>query len=251
MTDGNDPASGGGTPPADSGDKKTTFTEADVQAAVEKAVRERTKEITTKHKAANAQLETRLQEALKGKLSATEREDLENQLEAVRAEGRTKEEAATERMARMEKEHKARLEATEKRATEAETRFRDTVIERALRDAALEGKPSTPAAARLIVRELLGTASIDDKGEVMVERTVKLEDGSTVKKAVTPAEAVALLEADVVNFGPLFESSLRSGLGADSGDGKTVDISRVSMAEYMKLRKTPEGQRKLGWDRQK
>lgn len=131
------------------------------------------------------------------------------------------------------------LQQAQEAAKTYETKYRDSTITRALKDAATD-KASTKASINLIAELLKPNSAVGDDGTVTVEMEVE-EEGVKIKKKLTPEEAVAVLESRPSDWGPLFKSTVSGGSGnmADGvmrKDGK-LDISKMTMEQYVEARK--------------
>lgn len=229
MNDGAETGGGGGTPPADPPVPKT-YTEADLKKAAAAAVAETKKQLSTVQK--------QLQETMESK-TATDAEKAA--ADAAYTALLSKEEQAEKVRQQNEAKYKGELEAERKTRAEAEAKYQEAVITRSLLDAALpkaSGKDPT-GSAELIKTLLRQNAKLaGDKVVVELETTV---EGVTAKKEMTPAEAVAHLEAQVEKYGPLFKSYAVAGLGGNNDPKRQADgsynLKDMPMDEYMKRRK--------------
>ena len=128
--------------------------------------------------------------------------------------------------------------------TALQVKYENSVIERDVMDAAVP-KASTPAAAKLIHSVLRETAKLGADGKVTYGLTVQV-NGQPVAKRLTAAEAVAHLEGQTGDFGPLFKSFASSGSGAQANDNRLKDpttgqfnlsmLKGMSMEEFNKFR---------------
>lgn len=136
-------------------------------------------------------------------------------------------------------------EEAQKRAETFETKWKQDRIETALSQAA-SGKTVSEAAARLVAKELRDSAVVKEDGSVVFPKEVTDEDGETEVKELTAAQAVAILEQDVTNYGTLFKSSVASGAGSEvdgitrTREGK-IDVGSLSFEEHMRLKKENPG----------
>jgi hypothetical protein len=90
-------------------------------------------------------------------------------------------------------------------------KYREEKLERIIRDH-VEPRAVSPAAATILARELLYKAEMDDNDVVTVRMQV-VENGQEIWRDVSPAEAVALMDENVADWGTLFKSRAASGVG--------------------------------------
>lgn len=136
---------------------------------------------------------------------------------------------------------KAALEAAQKQAGDATSKWAKAAIERAISDEA--GPRAVSAGAVDLVRmKLAGDAIVKDDGSVVIRQTLKNEEGKPYTKEISVKEAVAAMEADVTNYGPLFKATVNSGAGgAADGVRRTpdggIDFATLSFEKFMELSK--------------
>ena len=128
------------------------------------------------------------------------------------------------------------LATTKAEAEQFKSKYLDTVISRALADAATP-KASAPGSTNLIATAIKqkGSVSVDDAGNVFVEMQV-VEEGVTTKKKLKPEEAVALLESDTA-YAPLFAKHITGGVGGSQSQKSAVDVTNMTMDQYIAARK--------------
>lgn len=216
-----------GTPPAD---PPKSFTQEDLNKAL--AAEKRA------NQAQYQKLETQLQDTLaSAKLTSDERAKLEESLEDVRKQMRSKEEQARVEKKRLEDEYSGKVSAAEQRAVAAEKRWQDSTIERSLRDAAAAEDAFNPDILVTVLRAK--TKLIDDKPTVEFD-TVN-EKGESVTLLLSPHEAVKKLKDEPAKYGGLFKSGVVGGVGGSTAgglpNGGKVDATKLSMEQYMKLRR--------------
>jgi len=226
--------------------RKAAFT-ADQQEAVNRLLAEerRKTEVKADKKAAHRE-ETRIQELLTERnLTEQARSQLETELENTRKRLRTKEENEKHERKQFEDQYTKKLTEAEKRAQDAESKYKNSKKLRALQDAAIQEDAHNP---NLVVTYLEGKTQFNDETEeVMVELTVPTDEGKEEPLLLTPLEAVKRMKTMVNQFGGLFKSNLVSGVGGTSGVGGgtgKLDVSKLSTEEYMRVRK--ESPEKLG-----
>lgn len=131
-----------------------------------------------------------------------------------------------------------RVKAAEEKEQTAWRKYQDSVIGRALTDAAI-GKASSPAAAKLLAKELRERAKLGDDDSVSVEMEL-VEDGVKVKRFVSPEVAINELEKQT-DYAPYFKATVAGGAGGQASN-KPIDpgdISNMSMEEYKQRREQP------------
>lgn len=218
----------GETPPAD---QPKTYTQDEFNNALAADKRA--------HQAQYQKLERQLQSTLESaKLTSDERAKLEESLDEVRKQLRSKEEQAKLDRKKLEDEYNGKLTAAEKRAADAERRWQDTTIERALRDAAAAEDAFNPD---ILVTVLRGRTKLTEDKPTVEFDTVN-DKGETVTLLLSPAEAVKRLKDDHARYGNLFKSNVVGGIGGTGSSGTAlskgkVDVTKISMEEYMKRRK--------------
>ena len=153
-----------------------------------------------KHQAALAKVEAKLQETLKSAtLSEQDRKTLEENLQAVQGQLRTKEQQAALERKQLEEQYQARVVDIEKKAIFFETLYRDSTIERALQDAAVKNDAFSPSQIITQVRPWTKMIEIMDektgKGTGKYKPVVDMPDvdattGEQVVMTRTPEEAV-------------------------------------------------------------
>ena len=228
--------------------KKKLFTQEEVDRMIVK----RNKTLDTKHQ----QLETQYKKALEDKnLTEANKAELQAQLEELQ----------TSRLSEKEKLEKEKKKAEEKYQTDLgvvtaerdayKQRFEITLKKRALLDAAVKHDAYSPGQ---IVELLQGKTKIvevkDDDGTVdfvtKVDWTETTSAGEVLKLQKSPEEVVEAMKEDVDTFGNLFRANIARGVG--EGTGKATEKSgqinpaKLTTEEYMELRKTAEGRKRLG-----
>ena len=209
--DGDDPPAD--DPPADDPPAGKSFTQDEVNKFLADDRR--------KHQTKLKQVETRLQETLKNKgLSEEERANLEESLEDMRKQIRTKDEQATHEKKKLETKYTKELEEQKEAAKTWESRYRNSMIERSLQDAAVSGDAFS---ASQIVALLKPTSKlIEDEGgkfKPVVDIDTTNDAGESVVLQLSPAEAVEHMKNDLARFGNLFKSNVVPGIGSNSATG--------------------------------
>lgn len=197
-------------------------------------------------------LEQSYQEALNNKkLSDGDRQELENQLEDLRARHRTKEQQLAYEKKKAQEEAAQRIKELETRASQWESRYTESTINRELQAAAIEHDSYNP---ELVVVHLKSQTALEEQTDSegkptgklapMVTMTVKNEDtGALESLKMTPSEAVEYMKKNPERYGGFFKNNIREGIGstsatggAMSGDG-TVDVTKLTDEQYFKLRR--------------
>jgi hypothetical protein len=197
-------------------------------------------------------LEVSYQDALKNKqLSDGDRQELQNQLEDLRARHRTKEQQLAHDKKQAEEAAGARIKELEDRASQWEGRYTETTIQRELQSAAVEHDAYNPD---LVVTHLKASTNLEEvmdqegkptgKLAPMVTMMVKNDDtGVNETLKMTPTEAVEYMKKNPERYGGFFKNNIREGIGSSSatggamsGDG-TVDVTKLTDEQYFKLRK--------------
>lgn len=230
------------------GGSDRTFTQEDLN----RFLAEDRRKTEAKFKDKFDKLEKSYQDALKNKqLSETDRQELENQLEDLRARHRTKEQQLAYEKKQAEEAAAQRIKELEERAGTWESRYTETTIQRELQAAAIEHDAYNP---ELVIVHLKGATALEEQTDSegkptgklapMVTMTVKNEDtGALESLKMTPSEAVEYMKKNPERYGGFFKNNIREGIGstsatggAMSGDG-TVDVTKLSDEQYFKLRK--------------
>lgn len=235
-------------PEGDAGGDNKTFSQDDLN----RFLADDRRKTEAKYKDKVDSLETSYQEAINNNaIGGEDRQELENQLEDLRARHRTKEQQLAFDKKQAEEASTQRISELEARSNQWESRFTESTINRELQSAAVEFDAYNPD---LVVTHLKGSTSLEDKvdqdgkptGQLapMVTMTVKNEDtGVAEALKMTPSEAVAYMKKNPESYGGFFKNNIREGIGgtsstggAMSGDG-TVDVTKLSDEQYFKLRR--------------
>ena len=233
----------GGTP-AGGGDGKITLTQAELNAKFAEHKRSLQRELTEAKTKASAfeTLQSQVSELLgSGLIDGVEdlagfREKASQTLDTFKSEKQRAEEANKRLNSELEKERK--------RATEATHRYEQATIAREIADVA-GPKASSVGALEMIQLKLASNAKMAEDGSVVVTIDA-VEDGKAVKKAVSVAEAIAAMEAEVTKYAPLFKATMNSGAGGGVDGVKrtpegVVDFESMSMEKFIELsQKSPE-----------
>lgn len=256
--DAGDPAGDGGKAPdpekkapvADSGEK--TFTQSAVNKIVEERLNRDRKNRENEHKQQYAQLETRVESLLENEsVVGEERVKLNVQLEDVRKQLRNKDQQAAHEMGIKQKEFDALLDEKTKAAVVWEDRFRESSISRSLQDAAASNDAYNASQVVALLRpmtklaEVVNEVSNEPTGDykTVVDFPDVNDKGESVMTQGTP-DAIVKRMKTLGEYANLFKSNVVAGVGANSatggltpGAGGRVDVSKLSTAQYAKLRK--------------
>ncbi len=205
-----------------------------------------------KHTEKYQSLEGSYQELLKNQgLSQEDRDRLEQQLDDLRKQHRTKEQQLAFEKKEAEEKYQKEVEVLRKEKTTWEARYTESTIVQALQAAAIKHEAFNP---QQVIVQLRGQTKLTDKldhagkptGQLvpMVEMVVKNESsGVSEQLQMTPDEAVEYMKKNPEQWGNFFRSNVREGIGSISatggaltGDG-TVDHSRLTDEQWFKLRK--------------
>lgn len=240
--DDNDPEGGDGdgdpgNPEPGSGDNQT-FTQEDVNKFLAEDRR--------KHQSQLKKMETRLNEVLETKgLNEQEKESLEQSLEDVRKQLRTKEEQAAHEKKKLESQYQSQLKEATESAQKWQSRYEDSTITRALQDAAVKGEAFQSSQIVTLLRSNTSLSEGEDgDNKVIVEFNDTNEKGEQVTLTLSPDEAVERMRESPETYGNLFKSNVVSGIGGNSATGGLasgkrgkVDVTKLDPETYRKLRK--------------
>ncbi len=232
------------------GDSKTFDT-----AAVNKIVEERLARDRKSREAATKEdyrtLETSYNELLEHKtLSDEERSKAEERLLSVQNQLRTKEERAKHEKDQLQNDYETQSK-TEREARKIwEDRFHQSSIDRALQDAAVSHDAWNIDHIVQLLRPMTKLTPLHDESgtetgqfDPVVDFPDHDDKGDKVTFSGTPDEIVKRMK-EIKQHANLFKSNVVSGLGANnatggaaSGPGGSVDVSKLTEAQYRKIRK--------------
>lgn len=242
-----------GDPPIPDPKPGKTFTQDDVN----KIAADERRKAEAKFKAQMERAEANYQQLLENKnLTEQDRGRLEESLEDVRKQLRTKEQQLAQDKKTLEEQHAAAMREIESKAKTWESRYRDETISRAILDAASLHDAFRP---EQIVRELRdntylkedvdpATGKPNGRYKVMVD----FNDHDPVTKEPivtqrTPEDAVNRMKELPEKYGNLFKAGVASGLGGAQGTGSLTpgqdgvltkdQMARLSPAEWARIRK--------------
>ena len=205
-----------------------------------------------RHQAQVTKIQQTLEETLTSKnLTAQERDSLQERLDGMKHEFRTKEEQQAHERKQLEDGYKAKLSEESKAKTTWETKFKQALVEQELGRAAAGADAFNPGTVVTILREHHRIEQVKDEKtgqftgdyRVVIDLPVKTETG-VVKMPLDPVAAVAKLRTDQEHAN-LWKANLVGGIGSNSGaatgaNGK-IDLKNLTAAQYNAIRsKTPE-----------
>ena len=184
-------------------------------------------------------------------LTEKERATLQENLETIQGQLRSKEQQAAQEKKELEAAYQGKLTVAERRAEAAEVRWRDSTIMRALQDAAVENESYSPTQVVTLLKSMTKLVeSVDDKTgrpngtyKVVVEFPDKdATNGQEVMTTRTPAEAVKRM-TEIPEFQNLFKRNVVSGVGGNSaiggltpGSNGRIDVRNLTHEQYLKVR---------------
>lgn len=183
-------------------------------------------------------------------LTEKERQTLQENLETIQGQLRSKEQQAAQEKKELEAAYQGKLTVAEQRAQTAEQRWRDSTIMRALQDAAVEHESYNIKTVTTILKDWTKLVeNVDDKGkgtgqfDVMVDFPDRdATTGQEIKTTKTPTEAVKRM-TELPEFQNLFKRNVVSGVGGNSaigglapGSNGKIDVRTLTPEQYQKLR---------------
>ncbi len=196
--------------------------------------------------------ETTYKELLSNSKSLTEKErqTLQDNLETIQGQLRSKEQQAAQEKKDLEAAYQGKLTVAERRAEQAEARWRDSTIMRALQDAAVEYESYSASQVVTLLKDKTKLVErVDEKGkgtgqfDVMVDFPDKdATTGQSVMTSKTPSEAVKRM-TEIEEFHNLFRKNVVSGIGGNSaiggltpGSNGKIDVRQLTHEQYLKVR---------------
>ncbi len=209
-----------------------------------------------KHQAALLKTEQGFKDLLNSNqsLSAQERKTLEENLQTVQGQLRTKEEQAKMEMKELEGRMSAKLSEEQKKAGEWESRYKTETVHRSLSDAAGPDAFNVSQVVSIlkpmsklveVIDETTGKATGQFK--TMVEFPDVDAEGAPTMSVRTPAEAVKRMKELTHIYGNLWKNNVVSGIGSNSAtgiqpgaDGKVNanSLKNLTPSQYQELRKS-------------
>lgn len=249
---GTPPATPPATPPPAGKKDDKLFTQEDLN----KVVQDRLAKEQKRNEQRNQDLAKQYESLLATKnLSDEERTKMEESLEDVRKQLRTKDEQAKVDKKASEEKHAKEVAALTERVTKTETRYREEKIARALQDAAVAHEAYNPSQVVTLLRgHTKLVEATDDAGKPTGEMVVMVDfpdiDSDTKKPVLTqrtPEDAVKRMKELPEFHGNMFKPNIVSGLGSHSATGgltpgaggklSNAQIAKLSMEQYAKIRK--------------
>ncbi len=223
-----------GDPPAGDPPATKTFSQEELNKILAEDKR--------KHQQQFQKLEKQLSDTLtSAKLTNEERTKLEESLEDVRKQLRTKEEQAKLEKKQLEDRFSTEIGQWKQKSEAAETRYTESTIARSLQDAAISGDAFSASQIVTILRPM--TKMVEDKPMIDFP-DVSAETGEAIIKQMTPEEAIKRMKQLPETYGNLFKSGVVGGIGAASatggltpGSNGKVDPTKLTMDQYLELRK--------------
>jgi len=222
------------------------------QDQVNKIVQDRLAKERKRQADEQKKLQTKLEEVLANQsLSEEERTSLQNTIEDMRKQNRTKEEQAKHEKRQLLDQYESRLQEAMERGTYWENEYRSATINRSLLDAATKHDAFMPSQVVTILREYTKLVKpVDESGKPVegaaLQPVIDLPDvdADTGKSIITqrnPDEAVARLKELQPN---LFKANVVSGVGGNSStggvapgaDGK-LDVGSMTTEQFMQAYK--------------
>jgi hypothetical protein len=202
------------------------------------------------------ELESAYKEALENQsLTSEQRGKLQEQLEDVQKRFRSKEmQLELDKKALEEKLHNESRRLTDQ-ATAWESKFKTSVIERALLDAAVSNDAYSASQIVGLLRPMTRMVEniVDGQPTGDLVPVVEFEDidvntGASIMTRRAPEDAVRRMKELTAQYGNLFKSNVVSGIGSGSamgglaqGSDGRVDPRKLTTEQYVKLRKENPG----------
>jgi hypothetical protein len=185
----------------------------------------------------------------KAQLTATERSELDNRLDSITNEMRTKDEQAKRAAKKQKEAHQKAIESLTAEKTTWQQRYTESTIERSLTDAAAANNAFSPKQIVAILGRTTQLVEVlDDEGQPTgqlapkVKYRAKDKEGKPVTLDLSPEDAVKRMK-DEDEYLNLFrgEGSGGAGLRSQPG-GKKQDLKNLAKdpAAYRKARKAGE-----------
>ena len=173
-------------------------------------------------------------------LSDQERTALQAEKEELAKQLLTKEERLKAEKKAVEDALNAKVKDIEAKATEWETRYAQSSIQRELQEAAVKNDAFNPSQLVTLLKPMTTFEAVNgaDGKPTGEYKTVVTMDGKTY----TPAEAIAAMKAVPAQYGNLFKAAGVPGVGGSSapagapGGTGVVDWGNLSQAQYEEMR---------------
>lgn len=185
-------------------------------------------------------------------LAREQRVRLEGELQDLQKSFRTKEQQAEYERKQERERFKSELEGYKTAAEQWESRYKSSVIDRSLQDAAVSADAFNPAQIMGLLRPMTKvTEKTNEAGEPAGDFAPMIDfpdiDEKTGEQVITlrtPEEAVQRMKELPQLFGNLFRANVVSGIGSgsatggvQSGEGGRIDPTKLTPEQYRKLRK--------------
>jgi hypothetical protein len=232
------------------GEQKMHTTEAVNKIVEERLARDR-KAREAAHKESYTKLEATYNDLLENKsLSDEVRAKAESELEDVRNQLRTKEERAKHEKDQLQTSFEKQLNQERADREMWENRFHDSSISRALQDAAVSNDAYNSDQVMRLLKPMTSLKPVVDETtqketgqfRAVVDFPDHDETGAEVTFSGTPDEIVKRMR-DLKDYANLFKSNVVAGLGANNATGGVntgpngqVDVTKLSPAQYRKIR---------------
>jgi len=205
-----------------------------------------------KHTQKYEQLEGAYKEALENQnLTSEQRTQLEGKLDELQKTFRSKEQQLELEKKQWEDKYSKEVKEWETKATTWEGKYKESVMARALQDAAIVNDAFSPSQIVALLRPMTKIVEKTDdqgKGTGVFEPAVDLTDidtktGESMITRRTPEDAVKRMKELPTLFGNLFKANVVSGVGAGSATGGAnsgtgrADARKITTEQYMELRK--------------
>jgi hypothetical protein len=195
------------------------------------------------------QLEGAYKEALANQnLTQEQRVQLEEKLEDLQKTFRTKEEQLKHEQKAFEERYTKELTGWKDSAQAWEARFKNTMLEQKLQDAAVKHDAHNPNVLTTLLKTMSKVVEkTDDQGkgtgewQTIVDLTdVDAKTGEMIVTRRTPEDAVKRMK-ELPEYGGLFSSNVVSGIGAGTAPGGNrtgaVDPGKLTTEQYMEMRR--------------
>ena len=224
------------TPPTES----KTYSEDDLTAIVDK----RTEEVRRKQKAALKKFEE-VQQSLK--LTNEQKTAMEAELEEFRKNTLTAEEYAKREQKKLQEQYDSQLTEAQKESQDWQSRHNQLKIGYEISSAASKYGvlPEAVEALEAVLRSKTKIVPVEgDEGiegyQARVDFVDRTAEGKPLPVELSVEEAIKLMKDKEDQYGYMFQGA-KGGLGGNSGrpgaKGKSVDFSKLSPAEYQRIRK--------------
>lgn len=232
-------------PPANPADRR--FTQEDLNRLLGEDRR--------KHQGKIDQIQQTLERVSASKnLDVQEREQLQQQLEALESEKRTKEQQLAHEKKQLEEQMQKRVKEAENDRKAWETKYKDSLIDGELATAAHRADAFSIDQFVRQLRPLSRAVEVTDektgkptgKFKVVIDFPDRDESGAVVTRELSSREATKRMKEQPDQWGNFFRANVVSGVGSGSGGGTPsgngkIDVRKLTQQQYMEIReKNPE-----------